>query len=128
MNRNKTKVKIKSGGVAFGVTIGPTDADLIEVAGLLGFDFAIIDCEHDLFNEDALLHLIRAADVQGITAIVRMHNNPELILHALDAGAQGVLAARVNTAADAQAVVDAGKFHPDELLPASHPSIWSTPR
>ena len=42
-----------------------------------------------------------------------MHNNPELILHALDAGAQGVLAARVNTAADAQAVVDAGKFHPE---------------
>ncbi|MFP6679897.1 MAG: aldolase/citrate lyase family protein [Dehalococcoidia bacterium] len=113
VNHNKTKAKIKSGGAAFGVTIGPTDADLIEVAGLLGFDFAIIDCEHDLFSEDALLHLIRAADVQGITAIVRMHNNPELILHALDAGAQGVLAARVNTAVDAQAVVDAGKFHPE---------------
>ena len=32
--------------------------------------------------------MIRAADVSGMTPIVRIMNNPELILHLLDAGAQ----------------------------------------
>ena len=58
-------------------------------------------------------NLIRAADVHGITTIARMQNNFELALHALDGGAQGVLIARVKTADDAQAIVDAAKFQPE---------------
>ena len=98
VRENRTKAKLAAGGVAFGVTIGPNDSDLVEMAGLMGFDFAIVDCEHDLFDESALAELIRAADVHGITTIARMQNNFELALHALDGGAQGVLVARVKTA------------------------------
>ena len=104
MRHNRTKEILKNGGAAFGITVGPNDADLVEMAGLLGFDFAIVDCEHDLFDESALTQVLRAADLHGMTAIARMQNNPELLLHALDGGAQGVLVARVNTAADAQFV------------------------
>jgi len=113
VRHNRTKAKLKAGGAAFGITVGPNDADLVEMAGLLGFDFAIIDCEHDLFDESALTQAIRAADLHGMTAIARMQNNPELLLHALDGGAQGVLVARVNTEADARSVVDVAKFHPE---------------
>jgi 4-hydroxy-2-oxoheptanedioate aldolase len=113
VRHNRTKEILKTGGAAFGITVGPNDADLVEMAGLLGFDFAIIDCEHDLFDESALTQVLRAADLHGMTAIARMQNNPELLLHALDGGAQGVLVARVNTAADAQFVVDVAKFHPE---------------
>ena len=113
MRHNRTKAKLKAGGAAFGITVGPNDADLVEMAGLLGFDFAIIDCEHDLFDESALTQAIRASDLHGMTAIPRMQNNPELLLHALDGGAQGVLVARVNTEADARSVVDVAKFHPE---------------
>jgi 2-keto-3-deoxy-L-rhamnonate aldolase RhmA len=48
-----------------------------------------------------------------MTAIARMQNNFELALHALDGGAQGILVARVKTAADARAIVDATKFQPE---------------
>ena len=112
VRQNRTKAKLAAGGAAFGVTVGPNDTDLVEMAGLLGFDFAIVDCEHDLFNEGALTQVIRAADVHGMTTIARMQNNSELLLHAVDGGAQGVLAARVNSAEDARALVDAVKFHP----------------
>ncbi len=113
VRQNSTKAKLKAGGAAFGVTVGLNDPDLVELAGLLGFDFVIVDCEHDLFDEGALVQIIRAADLQGMATIPRMHNNSQLVLHALDGGSQGVLIARVNTAADAQAVVDAAKFHPE---------------
>ena len=110
---NKTKAKIKAGGVAFGATVGANNPSVVELAGALGFDFVTIDCEHELFNERALEELIRAADIQGLTPIVRMQNNPELMLHALCGGAQGILAARVNSASDARAVIDAAKYHPE---------------
>ena len=113
VHQNRTKAKLKAGGAAFGVTVGLNDPDVVELAGLLGFDFVIADCEHDLFDESALVQIIRAADVHGMATIARMRNNSELVLHALDGGAQGVLVARVNSAADAQAVVDAAKFHPE---------------
>lgn len=113
VRKNRTKEKLSAGGVAFGVTVGANESANLELAGLLGFDYAIIDCEHDLFSERELEDSIRAADLNGLTAIARMQNNPELILHALDGGAQGVLVARVNTAQDAQAVIDAAKFQPE---------------
>jgi len=111
--KNKTKAKLDAGGVAFGVTVGVDEIANIELAGLLGFDYAIIDCEHDLFNERELENAIRAAEINDLTPIARMQNNSELILHALDGGAQGVLIARVNTKEDATAVIDAAKFRPE---------------
>ncbi len=113
VRENRTKAKIKAGEVTFGATVGVNDPNVIELAGALGFDFVTIDCEHDLFNERDLENTIRAADLHGVTPIVRMQNNPELMLHALNGGAQGILVARVNSATDARAVVDAAKFHPE---------------
>ena len=112
-HQNKTKRKLKAGGVVFGVTVGVNDVEFVELGGALGFDFAIVDCEHELFSDGALEGMIRAADVSGLTVIVRLQNNPERILHVLDTGAQGVLVARVNSRADAQAIVDAAKFQPE---------------
>ena len=50
VRHNKTKAKIRAGEVVYGVTVGVNDPNIVELAGALGFDFAIIDCEHDLFN------------------------------------------------------------------------------
>ena len=33
---NKTKAKIKAGGVAFGVAVGPYDVSSVELAGAMG--------------------------------------------------------------------------------------------
>lgn len=113
VRENKTKAKLQAGGVVFGVGVTMYDPSSAELAGALGFDFVLVDCEHDLFNERAVEDLIRAADLNGLTTIVRMQNNPELILHVLDGGAQGILVARVNSLADAQAVLNSAKFHPE---------------
>jgi 2-keto-3-deoxy-L-rhamnonate aldolase RhmA len=42
-----------------------------------------------------------------------MQLNAEHISHVLNAGAQGVLIARVNSAADVRTILDAAKFHPE---------------
>jgi len=113
VHKNKTKTKLKAGGAVLGVSVALGDVDSVELAGLLGFDYVLVDCEHDLFNQKSVEEIVRAANLYELTPIVRMQNDPELILHVLNAGAQGILVARVNSKADVQTILDAAKFHPE---------------
>ncbi len=112
---NKTKAKMRAGEAVFGFTIGVPYANpnLVEMLGSLGFDYVDVVCENDLFDETSIEDVIRAADVCGMTTILRTPYNPGLILHALNSGCQGVLVTRVGSKADVQAVLDAAKFHPE---------------
>ncbi len=78
-----------------------------------GFDFAIIDNEHGPFNIETIADLSRTAVALGITPIVRV---PDIaypyIAQALDAGAQGIMAPRIYTAAQTKQVVDTVKYPP----------------
>ena len=109
---NKTKAKLQRGEVALGAAVGSPSPDTIEVVGALGFDYVTLDLEHESFDEGAVQHCIRAAEAFDVTPIVRVPNDPHLILRLLDAGAQGVHVPRVNTRQDAEAVVQACRFHP----------------
>ena len=49
----------------------------------------------------------------GMTSVVRVGQNQENVIYrTLDCGAQGIVVPHVNTRAEAEAVVDAGKFAP----------------
>jgi len=109
---NKTKAKLKAGGIAFGAAVSPHEANLVELAGLIGFDYIVIDWEHFLFDGQQVEECIRAADLHEVTAFVRVHNDAERIQHVLNAGAQGVVVARVNTVEDVRNILYAAKFHP----------------
>src|SRR4051794_40478768 len=98
VKKNKTKEKLRAGAAVFGATVGPNEITLVELAGALGFDYVVLDWEHYLFDPRAIEESIRAADVYGMTSIVRMEYNVEHIAHVLNTGAQGILVARVTTA------------------------------
>src|SRR5207302_1769065 len=58
-------------------------------------------------------NLTRACDLWGMTSVVRVMNNDyATIYRTLDRGAQGIVVPHVNTRAEAEAVVAAGKFAP----------------
>ena len=109
---NRIKAKVRSGQMALGSFVTYHSPETVEMLGAMGFDFVTFDMEHEVYNELALVQSIRAAESSGMTPIVRVTNNPDLILRLLDAGAQGVHVPRVNTRQDAEAVVEASKFYP----------------
>ena len=78
VRQNKTKQKMKAGQVVFGITIGVPDAipSIVEMLGSLGFDYLDVVCENDLFDESAIENAIRAADISGMTTILRTPYNP----------------------------------------------------
>lgn len=111
--RPPLKRRLRDRDTLFGLVVKMPCAALIETAGHAGFDYVVIDTEHGLADGAELEHHLRAADGAGIAGIVRVASpSPTKILHALDAGAEGIVVPRVRTAATAQDVVRAAHYPP----------------
>ena len=107
------KEKLKKGEKMFGPFLNMNYPAVVEIAGLAGFDFVILDNEHGEIPLESVGDLIRAAKVADIPAIVRVcEGNPELIDKALDLGADGVQVPNIGSKADAERAVQAAKFAP----------------
>jgi 4-hydroxy-2-oxoheptanedioate aldolase len=98
-----------------GPVLGPfsktTDPAMVEVMGLCGFDFVIIDLEHGPHDVSKLGNLIRAAEAGGLLPIVRVRAM-DGIGPALDLGAGGVQIPHVSSAEQARRAVEAARFAP----------------
>lgn len=113
MIQNKLKKKLNEGKAAIGTFIVCNAPDLVEIAGLSGFDFVIIDNEHGPMRAESSQHLIRAAEVRDITPIIRIPDRLEsTILHALDIGAHGIQVPQVNDAKVAKEIIERSKYEP----------------
>lgn len=85
----------------------------IRALALAGFDFVVLDLEHSPFGIESLSGLITEAQLLGLPAIVRAHSHDgDLIAKILDIGANGIMAPRVSSAAQARAIVDAARYAP----------------
>ena len=113
MYKNTLKEKLDNGAKVAGVILGEYCPSLVEIAGLLNYDFVLIDCEHGYMDVDQVGNLIRAAECKNITPIVRVReNNPELILRFLDIGAMGIHVPGVKNAEETLRAVRACKYYP----------------
>ena len=113
MRHNSTKEKLKRGDAVYGCFVRYPNATLIEVLGYCGWDFIVFDGEHGTIEPADCEQMVRAAEGQGVTPIIRVPvNQPHVILRFLDSGAQGLHVPMVRSAADAEAVVRSVKYQP----------------
>ena len=109
---NRMKQKLASGQVAT-ILAGTNEPDLIDQLGPIGADGIWLEGEHGGVDYADLGDLTRACDLWGMTSVVRvMDNDYATIYRTLDRGAQGIVVPHVNTRAEAERVVEAGKFAP----------------
>src|SRR6266705_2868402 len=109
---NRMKDTLAAGQVAT-ILSGTNDPDLIDQLGTLDVDGIWLEGEHGAVDYADLGNLTRACDLWGKTSVVRvMDNDYATIYRTLDRGAQGIVVPHVNTRAEADAVVAAGKFAP----------------
>jgi len=88
--------------------------EVIELIGLAGFDFVIIDMEHGPFGVGQVQAALVAARAHNLMGIVRVPDaDPSTIGAVLDVGANGILVPRIGSAAMAHATVAAARFAPD---------------
>lgn len=109
---NRLRRTLARGRAAFGPNLQIPSPDLVEIIGLAGFDFVMLDGEHGAaFTR--LPELLLACDAAGITGIVRVPGHERsVLLPALELGAGGLQVPFVNTAAQARALVHETKYAP----------------
>ena len=90
MTKNAIKEKLKNGEPVIGTFVRMSSISM-EILGLTGWDFAIIDAEHGVHTMKDISNMIRAAKSVGLSPIVRVPGtNPVNAMRCLDAGAEGV--------------------------------------
>ena len=88
--------------------------NLVQIIGMHGGFHALwFDHEHVGFGIEALEVATLAARSQGLDSFVRIApTDYALVTRCLEAGASGIMAAQVNSAAQAEQIVRWAKFHP----------------
>lgn len=116
MINNTLKRELYAGETKFGTFMSLNSTDVVEIGGLAGFDFVIIDCEHGYMSPEAVMNLVRAAETGGTTPIARATFNGETeILRVLDVGAYGVQVPQINSREDATLAVRRAKYYPEGI-------------
>ena len=112
---NKIIEKNKKGEKGIGLGLVYPSAEAIEIVGMLGgFDFIQLDGEHGLFSPESIDHMCRIADGFGLTVIARVPDISSSTINLYqDRGVTGIWGPHIETAEEAQALVDASLFGPD---------------
>jgi 4-hydroxy-2-oxoheptanedioate aldolase len=113
MRTNELRVKLAAGETVVGSFVYIPSAKLVEIVGLVGFDFVVIDMEHGPVDTVVAEDMVRGVELGGATPIIRVtHNSPHLILRALDIGAQGIHVPEIETVEDARNAAMSSKYGP----------------
>lgn len=113
LTSNQLKKAILQKQPVYGLFCSIPSPVAVELIAEAGFDFVIIDTEHVLINPETLEHMIRAADVLGLTTLVRVaDSDPKNILRILDGGAKGIVVPMVEHAKDVERAVVAARYFP----------------
>ena len=109
---NSLRRRLVRGDASFGPNLQIPSTELVEIIGLAGFDFVMLDGEHGAaFSR--LPELLLACDAAGLTSLVRVPSHERsVVLPPLELGAGGLQVPFVNTAAQARALVREAKYPP----------------
>ncbi len=113
MKRNRIKDMVRQGRVPVGIWCDIADRHFVEMMGIVGYDFVVLEYEHSARTLSELEVLIYAADAAGVTSVVRLRaNSVELTTRILAAGAMGIILAQCQNAEQARVLVEGGKYPP----------------
>ena len=109
---NRMRRSLGSGECVFGPNLQIPSPDLVEIIGLAGFEFVLLDGEHGAAFT-ALPALLTACEAAGLTALVRVPSHDRgFLLPPLELGAGGLQVPFVNTPDEARRLVREAKFPP----------------
>lgn len=112
-DRASLRQRANEGEKVIGALLRMPSEEIVEMLAVAGFDFVLIDCEHGPADIVALRQHIAVAAVHGVPTIVRVgERDRRQVLRVLDQGAEGILAPHLDTAADADALIDAALYPP----------------
>ncbi len=113
MRKSLIKSKLQRNEVSLITTLHFADESAYEMTSLLGFDGIWMDLEHHAHSLETAAQLMRAARVGGADIVARPAKGEFMRMgRLLEAGAQGIMYPRCETADEAREIVRWAKFAP----------------
>ena len=113
LSNNKVKEKMASGKKVIGSFFSLGSTAVVEILGLAGLDFIMIDTEHGPFDVETAASFIMASELRGMTPMVRVKDyKRNSVLKMLDVGAMGLLVPFIKTVEEVKELVSYGKYRP----------------
>lgn len=128
---NPLKIKLSSGQPVLGIWSIIPSPIVIEIFGLAGLDFQILDMEHGVFDLQALDANIRACESVHCSPLVRVPSIvPHIFQSALDLGAHGIIVPQITDEITARTAVQCMKYSPEGVRgynPFTRAALYSNP-
>ncbi|MEW6753525.1 MAG: aldolase/citrate lyase family protein, partial [Candidatus Latescibacterota bacterium] len=114
MSAPSLKERLAGGQVCTGTfVLFLAGGDVAQCLAGLGFDYFILDTEHSAFDLRDVRQTVLAARASGIAPLVRVPDvHYDLVARVLDAGAEGVMAPRVETRQQVESLVRFSRYPP----------------
>jgi 4-hydroxy-2-oxoheptanedioate aldolase len=113
---NPVKEKLRQGQVVFGIFVPMPSPEIVEIAALSGFDFALLDAEHGRISPENAYPMILAAEARDIPAFVRVgENDRQVVLKYLDLGVSGVMIPQTNSPELVHEAIQGMRYAPEGL-------------
>jgi 4-hydroxy-2-oxoheptanedioate aldolase len=107
------RARLKSGEFMIGTWLTLLDPTIPEILAGSGFDLLIADGEHGPVATSDLVQMVIATRAAQVPVLYRVAaNEPVRIMHALDAGASGVVIPQIRTVADVERAVAWCRYPP----------------
>lgn len=114
MRRSRVLEKLRRGECAISCNVSMAPApEVVEMAGLAGFDACWIDMEHRDYTYREVNHMIRAARVVDMDALVRIRREGYFsYFRPFEAGAAGIMVPHCMNADDARFIARNARYYP----------------
>ena len=126
MKTNHVRQKLKAGEATVGCFLGMGSPNVAEQMAHSGFDFIVIEMEHNGLDMAEVQHMLMAINGTDTIPIVRIPSSDQVFIQrSLDIGALGIIVPLLRSADQAREVVRATRYPPDGIrgfgpLRASH--------
>ena len=113
LNGKRIKELLRSGQPVVGTWLTLADPAVAEIMADAGLDFVIVDQEHSAYSADLLQNMLIGFRGSPAAAIVRVPwNEPWLVKHALDVGADGIMFPMIMNGEEAKRAVASTRYGP----------------
>lgn len=104
---------VRNGKPVRGFWINLSDPAIAQIAAIAGYDWVMIDTEHNPLTESDVQGMLYAVAGHKTAAVVRIRSNrEEHVKWVLDAGASGIIIPCLRDGGDAREAVAICKYHP----------------
>jgi len=110
---DRIRKKMADGEIIAGIFHYLASPMAAEIMADTGFDFVVVDAEHNPFNPETLLSILLAFRGSDTVPMIRVPwNDPVMIKQVLDMGYEGIVTPQTNTSEQARQAVMACRYPP----------------